>query len=201
MKKFINILNESIQSKRSKLNSEISCEYYDVLNEDWGTPDVEIEQNVASNVINTDDDFEDIDVNYMTIEELLSNMHGNVSDSELDRSIETFKKLAKVFDMKVYDEIIVAVDDGEYNPNYILSSSLMVPVLGQNFLYYPEAKLISEIHNGMLYLYFATEQACKKYFAMAKKFLRDFDVDSDSVIQKEMEKESSKYESFIKNLG
>ena len=140
--------------------------------------------------LNLEEAIEDIDINYMTISDLLSNMHENVPEEFLDREIKFFKKLAKVFDTKLYDEILVAVDDGGYDPKYVFSDGLQMPELGENVIYYPEANMIAENKYGNLYLYFVTEDSLKKYFAMAKKFLTDFDLDSDTNIQEKMDKEN-----------
>lgn len=136
----------------------------------------------------------------MTISDLISNMHENVPEDFLDNEIKFFKKLAKVFNTKIYDEIIVAVDDGDYDPSYVFSDGLEMPELGENVTYYPDERIVAENKYGNLYLYFVTEDDCKKYFAMAKKFLTDFDLDSDTNIQEKMDKENLTYENFKSDL-
>lgn len=210
MKKFINRLNENFDKKRSLLEwneSKKEClkpekpfnvwddymEDEDEANIDRLFHDADQDELIkmgAFDNLNLEEAVEDIDINYMTISDLLSNMHENVPEEFLTNEIKFFKKLAKVFDTKLYDEILVAVDDGGYDPKYVFSDGLQMPELGENVIYYPEANMIAENKYGNLYLYFVTEDSLKKYFAMAKKFLTDFDLDSNTNIQEKMDKEN-----------
>lgn len=212
MKDFIKRLNENFDKKRSYLEESMSLKSEciktpekpfsiwdgDVYDEDEANVDRlfhdadqdELIKMGAFDNLNLEEAIEDIDINYMTISDLLSNMHENVPEEFLDNEIKFFKKLAKVFDTKLYDEILVAVDDGGYDPKYVFSDGLQMPELGENVIYYPEANMIAENKYGNLYLYFVTEDSLKKYFAMAKKFLTDFDLDSDTNIQEKMDKEN-----------
>lgn len=211
MKDFIKRLNENFEKKRSYLEESISeseqvkkpekpfsvwddyMEYEDEANIDrlfHAADQDELIKAGAFDNLNLEEAIEDIDINYMTISDLLSNMHENVPEEFLDNAIKFFKKLAKVFDTKLYDEILVAVDDGGYDPKYVFSDGLQMPELGENVIYYPEANMIAENKYGNLYLYFVTEDSLKKYFAMAKKFLTDFDLDSDTNIQEKMDREN-----------
>ena len=211
MKDFIKRLNENFEKKRSYLEESISeseklkspekpfsvwddyMEDEDEANIDRLFHDADQDELIKAGAfdnLNLEEAIEDIDINYMTISDLLSNMHENVPEEFLDNEIKFFKKLAKVFDTKLYDEILVAVDDGGYDPKYVFSDGLQMPELGENVIYYPEANMIAENKYGNLYLYFVTEDSLKKYFAMAKKFLTDFDLDSDTNIQEKMDKEN-----------
>lgn len=211
MKDFIKRLNENFEKKRSYLEESISeseklrspekpfsvwddyMEDEDEANIDRLFHDADQDELIkmgAFDNLNLEEAIEDIDINYMTISDLLSNMHENVPEEFLDNEIKFFKKLAKVFDTKLYDEILVAVDDGGYDPKYVFSDGLQMPELGETVVYYPEANMIAETKYGNLYLYFVTEDSLKKYFAMAKKFLTDFDLDSDTNIQEKMDKEN-----------
>ena len=211
MKDFIKRLNENFEKKRSCLEESISeseklkspekpfsvwddyMEDEDEANIDRLFHDADQDELIKAGAfdnLNLEEAIEDIDINYMTISDLLSNMHENVPEEFLDNEIKFFKKLAKVFDTKLYDEILVAVDDGGYDPKYVFSDGLQMPELGENVIYYPEANMIAENKYGNLYLYFVTEDSLKKYFAMAKKFLTDFDLDSDTNIQEKMDKEN-----------
>lgn len=211
MKDFIKRLNENFEKKRSYLEESISeseqvkkpekpfnvwddyMEDEDEANMDRLFHDADQDELIkmgAFDNLNLEEAIEDIDINYMTISDLLSNMHENVPEEFLDNEIKFFKKLAKVFNTKIYDEILVAVDDGGYDPKYVFSDGLQMPELGETVVYYPEANMIAENKYGNLYLYFVTEDSLKKYFAMAKKFLTDFDLDSDTNIQEKMDKEN-----------
>lgn len=211
MKDFIKRLNENFEKKRSYLEESISeseklkspekpFSVWDDYMEDEDEANVdrlfhaadqdELIKMDAFDNLNLEEAIEDIDINYMTISDLLSNMHENVPEEFLDNEIKFFKKLAKVFDTKLYDEILVAVDDGGYDPKYVFSDGLEMPELGENVTYYPDERMVAENKYGNLYLYFVTEDDCKKYFAMAKKFLTDFDLDSDTSVQEKMDKEN-----------
>lgn len=211
MKDFIKRLNENFEKKRSYLEESISeseqvkkpekpFSVWDDYMEDEDEANIdrlfhdadenELRTMGAFDNLNLDEAIENDDINYMTISDLLSNMHENVPENFLDREIKFFKKLAKVFDTKLYDEILVAVDDGGYDPKYVFSDGLQMPELGETVVYYPEANMIAENKYGNLYLYFVTEDSLKKYFAMAKKFLTDFDLDSNNNIQEKMDKEN-----------
>ena len=217
MKDFIKRLNENFEKKRSYLEESISeseqvkkpekpFSVWDDYMEDEDEANVdrlfhaadqdELIKMDAFDNLNLEEAIEDIDINYMTISDLLSNMHENVPEEFLDNEIKFFKKLAKVFDTKLYDEILVAVDDGSYDPAYIFSDGIPMPELGDRVTYYPEAKMIAEFKYGNLYLYFITEDSLKKYFATAKKFLTDYSFENDE-IQEKMDKENLKYESFL----
>ena len=218
MKDFIKRLNENFDKKRSYLEESISLKSECIKTSEKpfsicdGVMYDEDEANIdrlfhdadqdeltkmgAFDNLNLEEAVKDIDINYMTISDLLSNMHENVPEDFLDNEIKFFKKLAKVFNTKIYDEIIVAVDDGDYDPKYVFSDGLEMPELGENVTYYPDERMIAENKYGNLYLYFVTEDDCKKYFAMAKKFLTDFDLDSDANIQEKMDKENLTYENL-----
>ena len=221
MKDFIKRLNENFEKKRSYLEESISeseklkspekpfsvwddyMEDEDEANIDRLFHDADQDELIKAGAfdnLNLEEAIEDIDINYMTISDLLSNMHENVPEEFLDNEIKFFKKLAKVFDTKIYDEIIVAVDDGGYDPKYVFSDGLEMPELGENVTYYPDERMVAENKYGNLYLYFVTEDDCKKYFAMAKKFLTDFDLDSDTSVQEKMDKENLTYENFKSDL-
>ena len=216
MKNFIKQLNENFDRKRSILECATSeCVKQEKPFNVWDGEFDEDQANIdrlfheadqenlrnmdAFDNLNLEEAVEDIDVNYMTISDLLSNMHENVPEEFLDNEIKFFKKLAKVFDTKLYDEILVAVDDGSYDPAYIFSDGIPMPELGDRVTYYPEAKMIAEFKYGNLYLYFITEDNLKKYFATAKKFLTDYSFENDE-IQEKMDKENLNYESFTEAL-
>ena len=155
----------------------------------------ELERMGAFDNLNLEEALDGEEISYMTISELLSNMHENVPEEFLDKEIKFFKKLAKVFGTKIYDELIVSVDDGGYDPKYVFSDGIEMPELGENVIYYPAEKMIAENKYGNLYLYFVSEEDCKKYFVMAKKFLTDYEFENDE-IQEKMDKENLSYESF-----
>lgn len=54
-----------------------------------------------------------------TIEDIIENLSGNVSESELDSTIKIFKRIARRLDLKDYNFMYCYVDDGSYDPNWI----------------------------------------------------------------------------------
>ena len=124
MKDFIKRLNENFEKKRSYLEESISeseqvkkpekpFRVWDDYMEDEDEANIdrlfhdadqdELIKKGAFDNLNLEEAIEDIDINYMTISDLLSNMHENVPEEFLDNEIKFFKKLAKVFDTKLYD--------------------------------------------------------------------------------------------------
>lgn len=127
-----------------------------------------------------DESYEDSeDVDYMTVNDLIAGLVDNASDQEINRQLRLFKQIAKLLEVPNYDNMIVAVDDGDYNPEYIFSDGLLMPSLAPTVTFYPDAKMVGEVLNGQIFLYFKDEEACKKFFHMAKKFLTDFDLDEN----------------------
>lgn len=127
-----------------------------------------------------DESYEDSeDVDYMTVNDLIAGLVDNASDQEINRQLRLFKQIAKLLEVPNYDNMIVAVDDGDYNPEYIFSDGLPMPSLAPTVTFYPDAKMVSEVLNDQIFLYFKDEEVCKKFFHMAKKFLTDFDLDEN----------------------
>ena len=113
----------------------------------------------------------------MTIQDMLSAEIDNVSDESLDADIKLYEFIADKLGVKNYDNLYVTVDDGNYNPEWVLTDGLMVPYLDYKLFMYPSAKMIAEMNpNGNIFMYFVTEEDAQKYFELADKFLNDFDV-------------------------
>ena len=116
-------------------------------------------------------------VEMMTIEDLIAGMHENVSDETMDRQLKLFKKIANILGVKRYDDIIVAINDGEYDPKYLMQDGYPIDIGSQTVTHYPAENIVVENIDGNLYLYFVTEKSCNNYFALANKFLNDYDID------------------------
>ena len=132
---------------------------------------------------------EALDGNIMTIQDLLSNEFENVSDEGLDADIRLYKFIANKLGVANYDNMFVAVDDGNYNPEWLLEDGLMIPYKHAKLMKYESANMIAEFHeNGNIFLYFVNEADAEKYFNTAAKFLDDFDVD-DNPFKEELAEE------------
>lgn len=121
----------------------------------------------------------DVEVDCMTIEDLIEGLSGNATEEEIDRQFKLFRKIGKLLEVPNYDKVVVAVDDGEYDPQYIFSDGLLIPNFGSEVTHYPEAKMVAEKLNGQIFLYFRNEEDCKNYYQLANKFLNDFDLDEN----------------------
>lgn len=127
-----------------------------------------------------EEDFDnDFSVECMTIEDLIQGLADNASEEEIDRQLALFKKIGKLLNVRNYDEIIVTVDDGQYDPSYIFSDGLRIPKIGSEVTHYPNAHMVAEKLNGQIFLYFQDEQTCKKYYQLAEKFLNDYEIDDN----------------------
>ena len=116
-------------------------------------------------------------VEMMTVEELIAGMHGNISEEAMDRQLKLFKRIAKILGVKRYDEIIVAIDDGQFDPKYLMQDGYPIDLGSEIVMHYPAENIVVENIDGNIYLYFVTERACNNYFALANKFLNDYDID------------------------
>lgn len=136
---------------------------------------------------------EALDLDIMTVQDMLSNEIDNVSDEGLDADIKLYQFIARKLGVKDYDKLFVAVDDGNYNPEWILEDGLMVPYLDHKLYMYPSSEMIAEMHpNGNIFMYFVTEDSARKYFELADKFLNDFDVDENQFYTEAIKEEPVK---------
>ena len=184
MKKLYDVLNESFTKKATPVSE---CIHEEILE---GIMDLEFDEDqanmdrlakqAAENTANDSQQIEcDIpeDVQMMTIEELIEGMHGNVSEEAMDRQLKLFKKIANILGVRRYDDIIVAINDGQYDPKYIMQDGYPVDMGAQIVTHYPTENVVVENIDGNIYLYFVTEKSCNKYFGLANKFLNDYDID------------------------
>ena len=120
-------------------------------------------------------------VEMMTIADIIEGLSDNASEETIDAQFKLFKKIASILKVRNYDEIIVATNDIEYDPKYLMQDGYPVQYKDSNLTYYPSENIVVEVLNGNMYLYFVTEKACKRYFALASKFLQDYDLDEKFV--------------------
>lgn len=187
-KDLLKTLNESLDT-RSKLNLDSSntvfYEEFDLLNG-------ELEEDIQN--INKFNDASESDtksfneaieelpenVELKTLEEVIDSMNGNVSDESLDQQLKMFSEIAKTLGVKNYDELLVAINDGEFDPKYILQDGYPIKTAFGELMHYPSENIIVENFNGQIFIYFVTEKSAKKYFTLANKFLNDFDIDDNT---------------------
>ena len=140
---------------------------------------------IAPEMCDVMEDLDDTDydnmtsVDFKTVEDLLSGAMDNMSSEQLDDEIRLFKKIGKTLSVNDYDKVVVYFDDGEYNPEYVLSDGVPFKHNDRVLKYYKSANLISELWNGNYFLYFKTEEDLKKYYALANKFLNSDELSKD----------------------
>ena len=184
MKELYDILNESFNKyhKTSKLNESIQPETIKgVLDLDFEDEDAANLARVTAEKSNVEKIEEKLEVpqnvEMMTIQDLIAGMHGNISEEAMDQQLKLFKKIAKILGVKNYDEIIVAINDGEYDPAYLMQDGYPIDIGSQTVTHYPSENIVVENIDGNVYMYFVTEKSCNNYFALANKFLNDYDID------------------------
>ena len=188
-KDLLKTLNESLDT-RSKLNLDSSntvfYEEFDLLNG-------ELEEDIQN--INKFNDASESDtksfneaieelpenVELKTLEEVIEAMNGNVSDESLDQQLKMFSEIAKTLGVKNYDELLVAINDGDFDPKYILQDGYPIKTSFGELMHYPSENIVVENFNGQIFIYFVTERSAKKYFTLANKFLNDYDIDDTTM--------------------
>ena len=127
------------------------------------------------------DDGRDIDIDYQTVADLLSGAMDNMSSEQIDTEISLFKKIAKTLGVEDYDDTLVVFDDGENNPDYILSDGVDIKFYDNDrkLKYYESANMVSEMFNGNFFFYFSDLESAKKYFKLADKFLNSDELSKD----------------------
>ena len=114
---------------------------------------------------------EDLDIELKTVSDLLDSAFGNMPDEQLDDEIDFFQGVAKQLGVNKYDNVIVAIDSSETEPDYVLFDGEDVEITNRFVRKYPSAKMIYEELNGYKFLYFKTEKDAKKYFTLVDEFL------------------------------
>lgn len=189
-KDLLKSLNESLDI-RSKLNINASSneiyEDFDILNSELEEDTINIDRvnvNLEGDVKvkNLDEAVDELpeNVELKTLEEVIEAMNGNVSDESLDQQLKMFSEIAKTLGVKNYDELLVAINDGEFDPKYILQDGYPIKTAFGELIHYPSENIVVENFNGQIFIYFVTEKSAKKYFTLANKFLNDFDIDDNT---------------------
>ena len=169
------IVNESCISNAVKILQEGNLMFNDKeetdIEEEMTTEDDYDDYYLSSKTSVMDEDVGEMDVDTMTVQDLLAGAVDNMSEEQMDDEIYFFECVAKELKVKNYDNVVVAVDDGDYNPEWVLSDGVTLNVGGREVKYYPSAKMIVENMNGNIFMYFAKDVDAKKYFKLAHKFL------------------------------
>lgn len=122
------------------------------------------------------------------LDDLLSNLAGNLSDKDLDKNIRTFNKISRLLGKKKFSEIFVLRSDrgGVYDPTTEYENAEGVSggeQVGDGLLsqYDAPIKLIREPFSSYVYVYFASEEDAKKYVDFIDKLMADL-YDSEEVL-------------------
>lgn len=124
-----------------------------------------------------EEDFE-TSANYMTVQDMLAGLIDNVPDAQIDDEIRRFRKFARTLGVKNYDEMIVLVSD-EFDPAFIFDNYEDMSTKNEKVRYFTDENMICEYANGNYYIYFATEDACKKFYDLAERFMSGADLDEN----------------------
>lgn len=176
----------------------------------------------TSDIYDVDDDFkgyDDLDVplkeglileedpEIYTTGDALKAMMGNVSEEEIDKTIEVFKSAAIKLGIKDYTKIPFIVEDimGWYDPENIFSDGKYLSSTrdgrlprspnDRSIMYFPKANIVEEGYQGKLYIYFANEDEAHKYFETVRKFQSPVTIDEDmedSFAENKAKRESKK---------
>ena len=169
------IVNESCISNAVKILQEGNIMFNEEeetdIEEEMTAEDDYDDYYLSSKTSVMDEDVGEMDVDTMTVQDLLAGAVDNMSEEQMDDEIYFFEGVARELKVKNYDNVVVVVDDGDYNPEWVLSDGVTLNVGGREVKYYPSAKMIVENMNGNIFMYFAKEVDAKKYFKLAHKFL------------------------------
>lgn len=118
------------------------------------------------------------DLTFNTLEDILSNLSGNVDESSLDANLRLFKRIANKLGVKDYKEVYSYVDDGSYDPLFIFQDGQYMPYRSDGkLIYFPGANLIAEYLLGNIYIYATSEEDLKKFVRTAEEYLNPVDLD------------------------
>ena len=122
-----------------------------------------------------------MDYQIMTVNDLLSGLMDNVSQSQLDAEIKNFKFYAKKLGVRDYDSLYVAAVEDD--PSYVLQDELMIPSPDNDreLYLYPSAKILTEIVDGNIYVYATTEDDLKQLFKTMDEFLNEDNLEVDFI--------------------
>ena len=166
------------------LNSEIDT------NDDFGGTDM----------LDLEEAYSPEDYTIATLGDIVGDLIDNVEDSQIDKEIKFFKSIANKLNVKDYDKLYVIVDDGDYNPEFIFQDGLTLPDKdGRKVIHFPKANMIAEYNdNGLIYLYFTTEDDAKLYLDTAYNYLNPIDLDENKEEFAENKIDASEIDSSIR---
>lgn len=139
-------------------------------------------------VLSEDIDLEDAifnDIEIKPLEDIISGLMDNVSQDQLDKEIRLFKKIATLLDLEDYSNLYVVVTD-EYDPSYF-DDGILIALKDGDLKSHSLLNCVSEKLNGLIYIYFKSEEDAKKFISHAHKYLNNFEFDNE-------EEDSTPYE-------
>ena len=142
---------------------------------------------------------EDTSHTIATLDEIISGFIDNMEDSQISKEIQFFKSIASKLGVKDYDKLYVIVDDGEYDPEFIFQDGLRLPNKeGKKVIHFPKINMIAEYINGVIYMYFVTEDDAKLYLQTANEYLNPIELDENKNEFAENKLDANKVDSSIK---
>lgn len=118
------------------------------------------------------------DLNFYNLEDIISNLSGNMDEASLDSTLILFKRIAKKLGVKDYKEVYSYVDDGSYDPLYIFQDGQYMPYRqGEKLIYFPGANLVAEYFGGNIHIYATSEEDLKKFIKTAEEYLNPINLD------------------------
>lgn len=112
-----------------------------------------------------------MEYNIMKMDDLLSNLIDNVSQTQLDEELKAFRFYAKKLGIRDYNQLWVAIS--EEDPSYVLQDEIVIPspVSNREVTMYPSAKILVEKYNGEFYVFATTEEDLTQVFNTMDEFL------------------------------
>lgn len=130
------------------------------------------------------------EVSFMTVQDLLSDMIGNVPEKQLDDEMKKFKKFARILHVKDFGDVLVMVDEGERDPSELFPDGRYHVVneeTGEHEIYFDEQGIVAEYTNGLIYIYFASEDIMNKFIKASDEFLRSFEIEENPFVEESLE--------------
>lgn len=118
---------------------------------------------------------EDVEINdklnieTMTVADLLESSAENMSDEQLDDEIDFFNRVARELGVSDYNKVLVTIDEENTNPDLVLTDGVSLDIPNREAIKYKSANMISEQLNSYTFLYFKYKKDLQKYFTLLDK--------------------------------
>ena len=171
-------------------------EDYDIDDSFGGTEMLDLDESAISKI---EEGASPEEYNITTLDEIISGFIDNMEDSQISKEIQFFKSIASKLGVKDYGKLYVAVDDGEYDPEFVFQDGLILPNKdSKKVIYYPKCNMVAEYNNGLIFMYFVTKDDAKLYLETAFKYLNPVELDENKADFAENKIDSDKIDSSIK---